>query len=398
MMKPALLILTLLFLLNACVSEPKRSQPEAEWFNRMHRLSAAYLNVVPMVMSPKEFNNPRNQSTLDADLKNLAEIGSELEHDPKAPNSDPVIEFSAINFAADTRQAYSAFKAGDRHWTRFSIQRAGNQCIACHTRADRGAKDFSLAWKPDLSTLDTFSKIEFYLANRQYSMAMKEAERMAASESLASADSLQWLGVLERVMTMVIRVASDDKFAEKITQVAFDNRAVPFYVRSDLRVWLNDIRQWRSQKLSASPEVRFKTAQRLLETSARFPIARSHASFIANLRASAILHGLLENSNLTVYGDALMASGQASEGLGESALANYYYETCIRQRPHSLLAEKCFSHLLASLRETNPYLDTPVDYETAGQVKLAELRELAAAADMSRSRSRVDKSDDPPGH
>jgi tetratricopeptide (TPR) repeat protein len=319
--------------------------------------------------------NPRYAGVLESDLKDFAEMAVAVEQDSNAPKADPVIEFAARNFAADAKQSYSAYKAGDMAWSRFAFQRAGDQCTACHTRADRGARDFPLAWQSDLSALKLPARIHFWLANRQYSKAMAGAEQLASDQKLVAEDSLKWLESLQKVMTMVVRVKADDWYAGKLTQIALNNPAVPFFIRNDLKQWSRDIQTWRSHKSKLPAKQRLQLAQRLMKD--------GPASFVNNLRASAILHELLENSESAGYLVALQVSGKVSEYLGEFALAQFYYESCIRALPHSLPAEQCYGHLITSVRKNNPMFDESAQNEAAWNLEI--LRRMAAPPREPRS-------------
>ncbi len=389
----ALVGFALVFVITSCATEPKRHIAEPEWYNRMHRLSVHHLELTPLMASARSFADPRNRSRLDAGLKQMHESAVDLLADPRAPNSDPVIEFSAKNFAAHMQQAYSAFGNGDHAWARLAFRRAGDSCFSCHARADRGAKDFPLAWKPQLSNLNRSQRIEFYLANRQYSMAMTEAQQMAAADQPIT-DPLEWRQTLEKVMTLIVRVEKSPRFAEMLTETALKNKQVPFYIRTDFVAWRDDIRSWKKQSGKLPERSRLKLAQDLLNKNRGLRYRGTGGSFVATLRASAILHELLENSKFPLYPDVLEASGAAAEGLGDFDLGQYYYEACIRETPHTPLAERCFIKLYSSLRETNPFLTE----QTVLQTNLAQLKELASPITLDKAKTRRDRPDEPPGH
>lgn len=219
------------------------------------------------------------------------------------------------------KQSYSAYKAGDMTWAQFSILRSSNFCIACHTRADRGIQDYPIAWKPELSAFTTSQRIEFYLANRQYSQAKREARDILSSKTKASRDPLNWMKSLSRVMTMVVRVKADFKEAESLTQLALQNDAIPFYMKADIRQWANDIRTWKTQSPARSTKDKLARAKQMLRQSQDLDARNSNAVFILNLRASNLLHEVFGPPKASQYDEALYLSGISSEGLGESGLA-----------------------------------------------------------------------------
>lgn len=388
-------ISAIVFLTVACSSPPKRKMAEAEWYSRMHRISATHLNLMPIVADSKQFADPNNRVLLDGELRRLAELAHETSRDPRAPNADPMIEFLAHRFAAETRQAYAAHKAGDASWTRFALRRAGDHCFSCHARADRGGRDFPLAWTPELGSLRSIERIEFWLANRQYAKGAVEAEKLAAESGPATVDSLSWLSVLQKVLTVHMRVTWDKPAAERLVRVALKNPSVPLYMRQDLKEWLRDIQSWRSSKDLGTDAQRLRVAARLIEKNQALAFRHTQGAFIANLRATKILHELLENSKSPVYVDAIQAAGVVSENLGDAGLGQYYFESCIRQMPHSLPAERCYGQLVNSIRRTKPYLESALGEEYTELSVLDELRRLAQPADEERTRDRVNRRDDP---
>lgn len=371
-------VFTLALLLLGCVSEPKRNSAEPEWYSRMHQISSTYTSVAALTADPISFSHPKNQATLSTGLKDLADLGQATAADPQAPDADPLIGYAAKNFARFSKDAYTAYKSHDFAWTKFAVRRMGDQCIACHTRADRGAKDYPLAWKPQLFNLNRPQRIDFWLSNRQYSLALSESLHLAGDGSEALADPMEWLTTLEKVMTMIVRVERSTRAAEMVTQAAVKNPLVPAYIKTDLQQWNRDIQKWKAQGKVATENERYKLAQNLVKQQIPAP-PHSHANFVSNLRISSLLHELLENSKFKYYPEVLEASGSNSENLGEFGLGQFYYESCIREVPHSILAERCFYKLSGSTRNTAPYAD---DIAT----KLEALKDLSSTKWEGRPR------------
>lgn len=376
-----------LVLVAGCVTARKNAYPEAKWINNMHRLSAGHLYVFPKAADSRKFSDPALRNQISNELREMAETATSISKDPAAPDSDPLIPYTASLFAADLRQAYVSFERNDPQMARFTISRVSRYCISCHTRSDRGFKDFRFAWNSELGGLSRAQKIEFYLANRRYRSALDEAKAMAREDDLAAKDPRQWLLTIKRTMGMIIRVNDEPAQAEELALLAFANKAAPNYARSEARSWIGDIRDWKNERRRPKSDS-FKLAVSLIE---RQP------SFIRSLRATGILHEILEDSTAPHYSEAMYYSGLASGYLRElniGLLDQYYFESCITTRPHSSLSEKCFAQLEDSVRASNPMLSSDPDMQLASEAHLADLRRLSETKDLDskflRDEKRID--------
>lgn len=379
---PFAVAVVLLNLLVGCSTPGRPSQAGPEWVSNMHRLSSAHLRLMPLAADAKKFADPANREEIKSGLKEMAEAASKIVHDKNAPDADPLIAFSAGRFAIEVRQANQAFNMNDTQWARYSLSRAGGYCISCHTRSDRGAKDFDLAWTPKLDTLTPAQRVEYLLANRRYSLAYKEAATLTKDETFVKVDPRAWMNAIERVMAMTVRVRNDRPAAEALARAVASNKSAPYYMRRDASAWLNDIRDWRNEK-PATTKNPFATAARFVKASEKYG-PKSSAALILNLRASASLHTVLENVKSERYGEGLLYSGIVAQSLGNLNLGfldQFYFERCIRHEPHTELSERCFSNLERAVNEANPYLDLEPESEWAIKSQLEDLRKLAEVKD-----------------
>lgn len=359
-------------ILTACASPQKNAVPEAAWINNMHRLSAAHLYILPVAADGRKFTDPAVRAKISGELKALAETATAIANDPRAPDADPMIRYTAVGFATDLRQAYSSFQTNDPQLARFTVGRMSRYCIGCHTRADRGVRDFPVSWSSELGALTAGQRIEFYLANRRYQSAFSAALAMAKIEGdpFAKREPRAWLLAIKRTMGMIVRVNDDPAQAEDLAFSVYSNKTAPIYVRREAAGWVRDIREWRDDKRRAKKDA-FKSASVLLET---------RPSFVRALRASALLHGLLEDSKSPRYAEAMLYSGLAAAQLRElnmDTLDQYYYESCINRAPHSALSEKCYGKLDEAIRSANPMMALDPDLAMTVEARLADLRHLA---------------------
>lgn len=367
-----------------CSTPEKTKEPSAQWIGNMHKLSQLHLELMPLVANRRDFANPKNKAEIQRDLKEMVSAAADAAHDPKAPKADPLIEYTATRFAVEARQAYAAFQVGDLQGARFALSHISDYCINCHTRANRGARDFPLTWQPELHALNTEQKIEFLLANRQYTSASQLAKTLVNDKNSVRLDPRSWQLSLARVMAMTVRVNNDPVKAEELASAVLANSGAPFYLRSDAAAWLKDIHTWQKEKAPRTEAEKYRLAVNLETKSYSDHSDMSGRRLVASLRASALLHELLENTKSPHYGEYLLHAGIVSKYLRDinmGYLDQYYFEDCIRWKPHSELAESCYVLYERASVEANPLIELEPDGASAMESRLSDLRQLAERND-----------------
>lgn len=359
--------------LGGCATTERAGVAGSDWYNNMHKISDAHLSLTPLAADPRKFGDPNNRPLIEAKLVQMREAARDLMNDPEAPKADPLITFTASRLHKEVARAANEFDRGDTLWARETVGRVSNYCISCHTRADRGTKDYPLSWQPNLGALNATQKFEFLLANRQYSSALASLQVLLEDKEIASSDPESWQKSISEGLALVIRVKNDPTEAEDIARLAFANTAAPYYVRKDSAGWLKDIAAWRKEPVPEKPAQKLKLVRRLVDQESRRSRESRMAGLIPRLRASALSYDLMERSNQTNYAEALLYSGllaQSLQGVSLKGLDLFYFENCIRQVPASPLAERCYDNF-----ESAYYREDLRDPESRS--RLNELRRLA---------------------
>lgn len=373
---PLALILTALSLSN-CATTERPGVAQSEWYNNMHKISDAHLTLTPLAADPRKFSDPNNRPTIESKLLQMREAARDLTNDPDAPKADPLITFMSTRLYGEAKRATDDFASGETLWAREAIGHVSNYCISCHTRADRGTKDYPLKWQPNLSALNASQKFDFLLANRQYSSAMKTLRTLVEDKELASSDPESWQKTISEGLALVIRVKNDPTEAEDIARLSLANSGAPYYARKDSAEWIKDIAAWRKEPVPEKPAQKLKLVKRLVEQESRRSRESRLAGLIPRLRASALTYELMERSTQTNYAEALLYSGLLSQslpGVSLKGLDLFYFENCIRQVPASPLAERCYDKF-----ESAFYRENLRDPES--RARLNELRRLAEIKD-----------------
>lgn len=365
----------------SCASQTKSAKVEETWINNMHKLSSAHLRLMPLAADGRRFGDPQSRPQIKTALRQLAEASSAIANDNKAPNADPIIQFTSAEFAAEARQAYTSFEMNDLLWARFALSRTSSFCISCHTRADRGVKDFDVSWTPELSALNPIQKVDFYLANRSYGSALAAAQKLAADTQSVNRDPRAWILSIEKALGMVVRVNKEPDQAESLAQLVAKNKSAPYYLRRDAMAWLEDIREWKRE--SARPRRELRAVVKLIDRAQKMGPHNS-AALIQYLRASGMLHELLEKTKSSNYGETLFYAGVVADSLRDlnmGYLDQYYFQSCIYEKPHSELAERCYSRLELSMKNSNPMLQFESGDDYSEVARLEELRRMAQVKD-----------------
>lgn len=377
--RAALLAIFSTLTLIGCATEEKSSKPEALWLSNMHRLSSTQQFLVSWSADNSKFSDPRNQSLIKNKLKEMQSASSELVADNNAPNADPLIRFFSVELAKEAGKSYSAFELNDLQMSRFAIARTSTYCIGCHTRSDRGVRNFPISWNNEISNLNSIQKIELLLANRHYESGYNLAMQLAVDEMTAKKDPRSWILVIEKALGMTVRVNNSPDQAEKLVNAVVNNQGAPFYIRRDAYDWSQDIQAWKNDLKKAKQGDRLNLVSNLIKQALN-QNERGQSSLIKFLRASGLLHILLEDTKSMNYGKVLLFSGIVSGNLKElnmGYLDQFYYQSCIEHQPNSELAERCYIRLESSIRKSTPFLDVDPNANTEAISKLLDYRQMA---------------------
>ena len=190
---------------------------------------------------------------------------------------------------------------------------------------------------------------------------------------------------VKQALNLTVRVKEDPDRASAVLDHA-SSIIPPLFFLQDMNHWRSSILAWKKEK-GKTPNTEatlHRKAKKLIDearTVQIFPVDRS--ADILYLRATALLHAQLRQAPRgPLAAEALFLLGKAYEVLGDLQSKHWhelFYETCIRQRPHSPLSRSCYEAYEGSLYfgySGSGGLSLPADV----QQMLAELRGLAAKA------------------
>lgn len=338
---------------------PQRAtdQDRANWQLRMQKLSRSLTELLPLVISKKEFDNPDNYRAIERETKELAELSHDIKATRVKPNGDPGMEFVSRKFFEDMADAHRQLVSGNREYARFVIKNTTSFCISCHTRNEEGRKDLGIDLaSANVSNFTTLEKAQYHLAVREFDKALNDFDK-AVNDREAYEDPQGIQLTAERALAVAVRVRRDPALASELVSRIVDSKWAPIYLRLNAREWKVSLKEWEKELKKAKAKDAQKPEKLLSQAKALLAQGWSHtadalptkAGLVDFLRASTLLHDLMgTDTKPDVYGEGLYYAGLAAESLREInlwTLHEAYYESCIRYQPYTNLAKKCYLRL-----------------------------------------------------
>lgn len=325
-----------------------------KWNQKMQELSKTFSDLIPELADSKPIT-PASQKHLEKgaqkllDLVHTINMGPDTKGNPLPPELDPTLGFISNLFEREVKQAYRALQSGHTAYAKNVLRTMTGFCIACHTRHDKGPDFPSFDLNSKTAALSQMQKAELLAATRQFDAALSEFEGIISDKNLANTRPFEWGRAVRNALTISIRVKKDpDRTLTIIDRIPALTDPPGFYAQN-IPVWRQSILQWKAEqeKRINTEEGLFVEATRLNKEAKdvqQFPL--DHSADVLYLRTSAVVHELLARyPSGQRTSEALLMAGAAYDLLENrltSRLPDLYYESCIRNSPHSPIAEKCY--------------------------------------------------------
>ncbi len=378
-------VVIVLLLVVGCAQKPVHTvEDNLDWKLKMQGLSKSVSTLMPLTANPRQFNDPKNSELIRSEAQQLAKLAHSVDMAKMPPDLDPAIRFTSRRFTDDLAEANRQLNVGDRQLAQHLLKNALNYCVTCHTRLDSGARRITLDLKPNLTGFTPFERSQYYMAVRNYDLAIEEYLKGIKSVDAALDTHLHLQQGSERALALAIRVKNDPVVAEKIIDDILNSKWAPMYLRLNALEWKKSVQNWvREPKVVAANRMQKLQRAKVLIDKANKTANLSagwRAGLVENLRASVLLHEILSvGADDLASKQALYYAGLTSEALKDltfDSMHESYYESCIRQMPYTDMARKCYVRLEGSVL-TSYASDNSVMVPQHVREKLAELRYLA---------------------
>lgn len=323
---------------------------EGVWDKKMRELYKTLASLLTDVTSDKRFKDPVNRRHIEGDASRLAALVHDLDQrSVRVPDADPTLRILVGMLGRETKRAVVELRRGNRDYARSILRTVPSYCIACHTRNPSGPQFTKLPFEPTQNSLTDLEQGEFFAASRQFDRAQDVFKKIILNVKQADVNHWDWSKAVHYALAIAVRVKKDPSQAIEIVQAVLDSPQAPLFMRENARSWKKSIVEWQTEPPHrANTEAGLRTEAMQLMARAReiqkYPMDRT--ADIVYLRASAAAHDLLQASGGGMYlGDALFLAGLSYEVLSPiqmEDLHDVYYEACIRQVPHTEMAELCY--------------------------------------------------------
>ncbi|MEO5970193.1 MAG: hypothetical protein ABIQ95_09725 [Bdellovibrionia bacterium] len=322
---------------------------DAQWRKKMQGLYKTMIEITTDTSSDRRFNAPENKNRIEKNAKILADQAHDLSKNGASSDPDPSIKIISGLFQNETKRAYSALKSGNRAYAKGILSQVSGFCIACHTRNNSGPSFSSLPLEPMANDLFPIEQGRFYAATRQYERALDLFQKVVSSPTAVIERPLEWEQAVRYGLAISVRVKKDPDQARALVERVIGSKKAPFFLKQDAAKWRESIIKWKEElpRKALTDEGLYSEARQLIaEASQIQKYPKDHAADILYLRATAVIHELLQKSpDGRNAQDALLMAGMSYDVLRPFNLDDIhdiYYQACIKKSPHTSTSEICY--------------------------------------------------------
>jgi hypothetical protein len=344
-----LIAMSLLLSLMACRSEPTASEAlsnaappvvQPTWSGSMRALQSSLSTVEPLIFDTAQFTDPKNQNLLKSEIHKMAVESKNISHNPTLISRDPTVRFVTSQFSDDLQHVDENFTSGKKDYARYRLLKVTSYCVECHTRTQQGPEFNFGRVEPFLQKMSAADQVEFLIANRKFDWSLNLVEKAISSPRQNMPHSWDIERLVRQGLQVAVQFKQDPASADRIISAIQKNPDSPFFLQQNLPRWKASIDHWKT------------TPGPLKDIASARALSKDRKSEVDDMRVIASLLGLLSKDlKPDELGEALLLTGESYENLNDMsgmALNENYYESCIRQVPHTKWSKICFQKLESS--------------------------------------------------
>jgi hypothetical protein len=338
---------------------PNTSSVGAPWRAQMRAMSEQTLQLINDLL-----NEPKDESAIKSDKERKARIGrtaGQLAALAKALKDAKELDIGMrpiwAGLVADIQQGSELWKEGHEAYAKTLLIRSTALCAECHTRTSGPSASGRVL---PLDIEDPMLRMNAKAALRDFDAAFQEVQVGIQDVSFREARPFEWERFVRAGLQLSVRAHEDPTEALALTDAVLKLKDLPSLFRRDVLAWQKDLRDWLKSSKKASSGVKKSEAQawkeirelaKSLEQNRQFVFDRSVD--VGALRLSSMAHQFLRNyGKSSRVPDVLDLQGEAYEILRPYALwdiSQSYWSACIRAKPHSEVAQRCYRKLESSI-------------------------------------------------
>lgn len=388
------ILLNIVIIFNSFSGSSKKPEENSEsWNSSMQELKVLIDELIPAVFSTPEFEKVKDSKKFKDNLEKLSKLShsikiqADTENSKNLPTVDPSLRFVSTLLEDNSKQAFEAYKVGQKEWARGLVKQSLGYCFTCHS-TDRFGPRFDDTEEPKFfKDISEVEKADYLAATRNFDNAYSLYMNAVKNKKLATTSSVDWQRAVRNALAIAVRVKNSAKIASDVVTTAMNKeyQANPLFL-SSLQEWKKGIDAWKVDQKRYIDPANEKMSYEMLQ--ALENKAKRRKSFDADrgaeveyLRLSASAHEFIKrypkSKNIA---EVLFILGEAYDGLrglgGMWMLQDAYWEACIYAKPNSTTSWKCFQAYRDSL--TRGFSGSRgLDLPTSLALKLHELMRIA---------------------
>lgn len=373
------LILTLVLLIVSAL--PAARAFDAQLSPIMQRNYKLILELQKYTASPERFSDPRNRDRIKALVGQLRQNAHAIPE--RMIQTNPGQAAIGRLFGEYLGDAQRSLDAGSASYSRNKIRTATGFCMECHTslKAEPG---FIRTEKSLMASMNDFDKAEFFAATRQFELAIREYRKLFERPLKTEEDRIRFAHAVRGALSISVRVLQNPALTVEILDQVSKTQGLPSFLSENVRQWESDARAWALEgpiKAKTAGEC-LRLAQKLLErVESKQAYPADHSMDLSLLRAVGYAQEALAKNPANVdKARAFYVLGAANSVLADPLLWDLdevYFESCIREVPHTPTARQCFDRFAQEVYfdySGSAGLDLPEE-DLERMVRLRELSE-----------------------
>ncbi len=363
--------------------EKKDASMQEGWRTQMQNFRADLSELLPLTADPETFNASENAILIQNVINKLTQTTQILTHKMVEIESDPTMTYVAGAFEENLAAIQENLKKGRRDYARYLLLNTVSYCIECHTRTKEQPELMTVKDDQIVKKLSPLNRVEYLVAIRRFSEALQLIES-SLKQDPPEVVTFAAEKMLRYGFAIAVKYNQSPEQTLSLIHIIETSKNIPHFLKKNEKYWKQSTLNWQKQnraKPLTPAQVLLIAGKLIKEGGALNAKAGSlHAADIDFLRANSMLIQLLKNSMTKEQtAQALGLIGESYEDMTDSlfwSMHHHYYEACIRQWPHSEVAQKCFRKFEQSVYygfsgSSGTYLPTRI----IGQIK--ELKTLS---------------------
>ncbi|MBX7231868.1 MAG: hypothetical protein K1X29_07255 [Bdellovibrionales bacterium] len=346
---------------NLIKSDKNKEDADAKsWAGEMQGMAKEVHELIPYIYSRQAFNDPKNFNKISHGLKKLSSQVHQISPEMGKTffGEDPLVSYSLINLQSDLTRAAESFQMGQVEYARGVALAATNHCFRCHSLTKVGAQAQWDVNKMTSVNMRPMEKADLIVASRHYEQAIQFLEGLMMDKEYMQNFPFEYETGLRKYLTLMIRVEKNPNRAATQIKRVLGFKELPYSVMEKAKVWQSSLLEWKNSLGKKNKKSLVDQAKRRIARGMELQqFAKDHVGDIEFLRATELVHEFLRQEknpekNSLVIAEAYFLLGQAYEvldDLGDWNLHEAYFESCIKNAPRTVLAQKCYGRLESSV-------------------------------------------------